>query len=90
VPAVRGRDPETALAAGPDAIPLHQTLHPQLAYMDAPSPQLPPDTRPAVGSAVLLKNCKDMNQQGLVTHVSALQNIPTADKVFMVTGNAHA
>jgi hypothetical protein len=30
-----------------------------------------------------------MNQQGLVTHVSALKNIPTADKVFMVASHAH-
>src|ERR1039458_8982443 len=89
VSAVRGRDPETALAAGANAVLLHQPLHPLLAHANALSPQLPPDPRPAVGSAIRRINGADMHQQRLITQMATLHNIPSANQVFMVTGHAH-
>src|ERR1039458_7893137 len=88
VSAVRGRDPETALAAGANAVLLHQPLHPLLAHANALSPQLPPDPRPAVGSAIRRINGADMHQQRLITQMATLHNIPSANQVFMVTGHA--
>src|SRR5665811_2147267 len=89
VSAVRGRDPETALAAGANAVLLHQPLHPLLAHANALSPQLPPDPRPAVGSAIRRIYGADMHQQRLITQMATLNNTPPANQVFMVTGHAH-
>src|ERR1035437_3463259 len=87
--AVRGRDPETALVAGANAVLLHQPLHPLLAHANALSPQLPPDPRPAVGSAIRRIHGADMHQQSLITQMATRHNIPPANPVFMVAGYAH-
>src|ERR1019366_8696740 len=71
--AVRGRDPETALAAGANAL----------------SPQLSPDPRPAVGSAIRRIHGADMHQQSLITQMATRNHTPPANPVFMVTGHAH-
>src|SRR5208337_4341640 len=52
MPAVRGGHAEAPLAAGANAVLLHQPLHAQLAHPQALTPQLPPDARPAVGSPI--------------------------------------
>src|ERR1035437_1594709 len=84
VSAVRGRDPKTALAAGSNAVLWLQPLPPLLAHANALSPQLPPDPRPAVGSAIRRINGADMHQQRLITQMATLKNPPPATKVFMV------
>src|SRR5450759_2068299 len=76
VSAVRGRDPETALAPGPDAVLLHQPLHSLLTHANALSPQLPPDPRPAIGSAIRRIHCANMHQQRLITQM-ATPNLTT-------------
>ena len=48
--AVRGRGPEATLAACPNAVPLHQPLHPLFAYADAPAAQLSPYPWPSVSA----------------------------------------
>src|ERR1017187_8732907 len=48
VPAVGGHYAETSLAAGMNAVLLHQPLHPLLAHANALSSQLPPDARPSI------------------------------------------
>src|ERR1035441_9422908 len=62
---------------------------PLLAHANALSPQLPPDPRPAVGSAIRRINGADMHQQRLITQMATLNNTPPANQVFMVTGHAH-
>src|SRR6202041_3729571 len=85
----RGRDPETALAACPNAMPLHQPLHPLFAYAAAPVAQFSPNARPPVGPPILRKYGADVNQHCLIAQVAALENMPAASKVFMVAGHAH-
>src|ERR1017187_4923483 len=87
--AVRGRDPETALAAGANAVLLHQPLYPLLAHAKALSPQLSPDPRPAVGSAIRRIHGADMHQQSLIPQMATRNHTPPANPVFMVTGHAH-
>ena len=87
--AVRGRDPEAALAARPNAVLLHQPLHPLLAHANALGPQLPPDPRPAIGSAIRRIHGADMHQQCLITQMATRNLTPPANPVFMVTGHAH-
>src|ERR1035437_5850223 len=70
--AVCGRDPETALAAGANAVLLHQLLYPLLAHANALSPQLPPDPRPAIGSAIRRIHGTNMHQQRLITQMATL------------------
>src|SRR5580698_9325072 len=86
---VRGRDPETALAACPYAMPLHQPLHPLFAYADAPVAQFLPNARPPVGSPILREYGADVNQHCLIAQVAAFENMPAASKVFMVARHAH-
>src|ERR1035437_6446774 len=86
--AVRGRDPETALAAGANAVLLHQPLYPLLAHAKALSPQLSPDPRPAVGSAIRRIHGADMHQQSLITQMATRNHTPPAHPVFMVTAHA--
>src|ERR1022692_164732 len=87
--AVRGRDPETALAAGANAVLLHQPLYPLLAHAKALSPQLSPDPRPAVGSAIRRIHGADMHQQSLIPQMATRTHTPPANPVFMVPGHAH-
>src|ERR1039457_4403413 len=87
--AVRGRDPETALAAGANAVLLHQPLYPLLAHANALSPQLSPDPRPAVGSAIRGIHGADMHQQSLITQMATPNLTPAANPVFMVSRHAH-
>src|ERR1035438_611869 len=87
--AVRGRDPETALAAGANAVLLHQPLYPLLAHAKALSPQLSPDPRPAVGSAIRRIHGADMHQQSLIPQMATRNHTPPANPVFIVTGHAH-
>src|SRR5271169_6811760 len=90
VPAVGGGNPESPLATSLNAVLLHQPLHPQLANPNALRPQLPPDARPSIGSAILRINGADMHQQRLVTQVATPQNVSAANQVFMVARYAHA
>ncbi len=71
VPAVGGHHPEAPLAAGTNAVLLHQPLHPLLAYADAALHQLPPDPRPAVGAAMLRIHRADMRQQRRIAQMPA-------------------
>src|ERR1039457_2678260 len=87
--AVRGRDPETALAAGANAVLLHPPLYPLLAHANALSPQLSPDPRPAVGSAIRGIHGADMHQQSLITQMATPNLTPAANPVFMVSRHAH-
>src|SRR5882724_9421093 len=87
--AVRGRDPETALAAGTNAVLLHQPLYPLLAHANALSPQLSPDSRPAVGSSIRRIHGPDMHQQSRITQMATPNLTPAANPVFMVSGHAH-
>jgi len=90
MPAVGGRDAEAPLAASPDAMLLHQPLHTLLAYTNALSPQLPPDARPAVGSAILRISGADVNQQRFVAQMTALGYLPAPRQMLVVTGHAYA
>ena len=51
------------VAAGLNAMLLHQPLHPLLAHPNALRPQLPPDARPAVRPAILRIDGADVNQK---------------------------
>src|ERR1017187_5998565 len=90
VPAVGGGNAESALAASLNAVLLHQPLHPQLANANALRPQLPPDARPSIRSAILHIDGADMHQQRPVTQVATPENVPAANQVFMVARYAHA
>src|ERR1039458_486392 len=90
MPAVGGRDAEAPLAASPDAMLLHQPLHTLLAYTNALSPQLPPDARPAVGSAILRISGADVNQQRFVAQMTARGYLPAPRQMLVVTGHAYA
>src|ERR1039457_2481031 len=87
--AVRGRDPETALAAGANTVLLHQPLYPLLAHANALRPQLSPDPRPAVGSAIRRIHGADMHPQSLITQMATPNHTPPANPGVMVTGHAH-
>src|ERR1700747_158331 len=87
--AVRGRNPEAALPAGPDAVLLHQPLHSLLAHPNALRPQLSPDPRPAIGSAIHRINRSYMHQQRFLTQMASLHHLAPASQVFMVPGHAH-
>src|ERR1017187_1808621 len=89
VVAVGGDNAESPLAASLNAVLLHQPLHPQLANANALRPQLPPDARPSIRSAILRIDGADMHQQRLVTQVPALSKIHTPRQVFMVARDAH-
>src|ERR1035438_2761133 len=89
VPAVGGSNAESALAASLNAVLLHQPLHPQLAHANALRPQLPPDARPSIRSAILRIDGADVNQQCFVAEVPALSNIHTPRQVFMIARDAH-
>ena len=78
-----------SLAAGANAVLLHQSLHAQLAYPEALSPQLPPDTRPAVGSPIFRIRGPDVQQQDCGAQMTALNNTPVASQVFMIARLAH-
>src|SRR5215813_1020527 len=62
----------------PSAAPvlLHQPLYPLLAYTNAVLDQLPPDARPAVGSAMFRVHRTDMGQQCRITQVPTLHLPP--------------
>ena len=89
VPAVGGHDPEAPLAAGANAVLLHQPLHPLLAHANAALDQLPPDARPAVGSAMFRIHGADMHQQRLVAQMPALRDLPPPRQVLMIAGHAY-
>src|ERR1039458_5757711 len=61
VPAVGVGNAESPLAASLNAVLLHQPLHPQLANANALRPQLPPDARPSIRSAILRIDGADVN-----------------------------
>src|SRR5664279_241240 len=90
VPAVGGGNAEPPLAASLKAVLLHQPLHPQLANANALRPQLPPDARPSIRSAILRIDGADVNEQCFVAEMPALSNIHTPRPVFMVARDAHA
>jgi len=77
------------LAAGANAVLLHQSLHAQLACPEALSPQLPPDARPAVGSPIFRIHGPDVQQQQCGAKMTALNNAPVASQVFMIASHAH-
>src|ERR1019366_7129015 len=62
VPAVGGDYAETSLAAGMNAVLLHQLLHPLLAHANALSSQLSPDARPSICAPILCIDGADVNQ----------------------------
>jgi len=67
---------------------LHQSLHPLLAHANALRPQLPPDTRPTIGPAVLRIGRADVNQQRFVAEMAPPGYLPAARQMLVVTGNA--
>ena len=89
MPAVDGRNPESPLAAGVNAVLLHQPLHPLLAHADAALPQLPPDARPSVGAAKLGMDGANVRQQRGIAQVPAMSNLPAPCPVPMKAGHAH-
>src|ERR1700691_1177114 len=87
--AVRGRDPEAALATPPDAVLLHQSLHSLLAHTNALCPQLPPDPRPPVCSPIRRIHRPDMHQQRLITQMPSGSNFTPPCQVLMISRHAH-
>src|SRR5664280_1775311 len=84
-----GGNAESPLAASLNAVLLHQPLHPQLANANALRPQLPPDARPSIRSAILRIDGADVNQQCFVAEVAAPGNIHAPRQMFMVARDAH-
>ena len=88
-PAIGGYHPEAPLATSTDAVLLHQPLHPLLAHTDAALDQLPPDARPAVGTAVFRVYRADMRQQCLVAQMAAISDLAPPRPVLVETRDAH-
>ena len=78
VPAVGGHHPEAPLAAGTNAVLLHQPLHPLLAHANAALDQLPPDARPPVGAAMFRVHRADMRQQRRIAQMPAMRDLAAA------------
>ena len=76
VATVGSHDTKTLLTVSANAVLLHQLLHTLLAHANALSPKLPPDARPAVGSAALHIGCSDVHQQYLVAKMAAPGYLP--------------
>ncbi len=90
VPAVGGCDTKAPLAAGANAVLLHQPLHTLLAYANALSSKLPPDPRPAVNSTSLCRGRTDVRQQRLVAQMAAAGYLPAPRQVLVIAGYAYA
>src|ERR1019366_3495211 len=90
MPAVGCSNAEASLAAGLYAMLLHQTLNAQLAHTNATLLQLAPDTRPSVGSAMLLIRNAIMDHQRFIALVPPRSYLPPPRQMLMKAGDAHA
>ena len=68
---------------------LHQPLHPQFTHANALRPQLTPDPRPPIRTAILRVNGADVNQKRFVAEVTTLSNMDPPRQMFMVARDAH-
>jgi hypothetical protein len=90
VPAIGGGDAKALLAAGANAVLLHQPSHTLHADANALSSKLPPDTPPSIGSMVFCICRTDLCQQCLVPQMAASGYLPAPRQVLVISGCAYS
>src|SRR5450759_4322149 len=87
--AVGGCNSKLPLAASMNAMLPHQPLHPLLAHANALHPQLPPDARPSVRSAILRIHGADMHQQRFIAQVAASRDLLAPRQMLVITRDTY-